>query len=340
MTDEPPPLNYTIPDPPSAPLRYFAAALLSLTCLLGLTGYTVMIYVIVKTTNIGGGTVYVTSGCGGGGGGRDGGSRVMLVNAYAAGLLGSVTAIPVYAANVAGGRLVIPVAMCKAFGFVNVVAFNALLATSVAIVIRQCLLLVTRDRGRYSDRTTWVIIALSWSVPMAIGCAVSPYVGFSPVILNCLLGDLRHETPRFVPVVVIATPTVAAVVTILISYALLFQASNIRQTVVVDTVATVTGEATRRARTRNIRLALKLTANWSIFAAFWLPMSCMLIADIIHPVPSQTWLVGSVLARMFYGTGWMLFGIWNERLRQTLRRLVFRRCYDKRATIVPALVKL
>lgn len=315
-------------------MRYVTAALLTSTCVLGLTGYSVMIYVIAKTDNIGG-TVHARLS-----GGSDGGNRLMLVSSYVAGLVGSGSAIPVYVANISGRRLVVPVLMCRVFGFVNVVTFNALLSTSVAMVIRQCLLVVTKGHGRYSERKTLAIVALSWLVPLAMGLGVWRYVGFNPNLLNCLFEDTHHVTPPVVPLVVIATPAIFSVATILVCYALLFRASKLKRTVDVkeSTVATVTGGGTdssgaaispksrwTRTDARRMKLALKLIANWTIFAVVWLPLSCMFIADTFTPISPTAWMAGSLIARMFYGTGWLVFGIWNERLRHTLKMVVCRR---------------
>lgn len=307
-------------------MRYVTAALLTSTCALGLTGYSVMIYVIAKTENIGGAIHARLSG------GSDGGNRVMLVSSYVAGLIGSGSAIPVYVANISGRRLVVPVLMCRVFGFVNVVTFNALLSTSVATVIRQCLLVVTKGYGRYSERKTLVIVALSWLVPLAMGIGVYPYVGFNPNLLNCLFQDTRHATPPAVPLVVMATPAIFSVVTIFVCYALLFRASKLRRTVAKETVATVMDTSAvisskslwTRTDARRVKLALKLIANWTIFAIVWLPLSCMFIADTFTPISPTTWMVGSLMARMFYGTGWMVFGIWNQRLRHTLKIVICR----------------
>lgn len=305
--------------------RYIAAAFLTFTCFVGLFGYSVVIFVIVRTRDIGGSLHRRT------GSGQDGGSRALLLNSYAAGLIGSGIVIPAYVANISGGRLVYPVAMCRVIGFLNVLTFNALLTTSVAITTRQCLLLMTKTYGRYSWRQTKLIIALSWSLPLAMAIACSRYVGFSAQLLNCLF-QTDGGAPPWLPTVVIATPAFVAIAAIFVCYALLFKATRSQQqrTAAQATVSTVLPSTAVRqhglrtkANVRSAVLAVKLIANWSIFAAFWLPMPCMFIASVRGPVSAESWLVGSLMTRLFYGLGWAVFGIWNRRLRQALKATIF-----------------
>jgi len=341
--------NVVIQQVLSATLRYMTAALLTFTCLLGLTGYSLMIVVILKTQNIGG-AIHAKLNSG-----NDGGSRALLLNAYLSGLIGSGVVIPVYIANIAGGTLVIPLLMCKIFGFLNVLTFNALLTTSVAIAIRQCLLLVTKTYGRYSFFQTRLVIAVSWLVPMVLALMASPYVGFNGNLLNCLF-DSSVNMPPWFPTVVISAPVLIVVATILVCYALLFQSTKtqkrafqrssdapvaaavapapVQDSQNIPSISTVTGETTQqtadirlqslwaKARARNAKLAVKLIANWLIFASFWLPLAFMFLASVRSTVSPESWLVGSLLARLFYGMGWALFGIWNERLRHNLKLLL------------------
>lgn len=301
--------------------RFIAAAFLTLTCFVGLSGYSFVIFVVVRTRDIGGGVHRRTTGSG-----HDGGSRALLLNSYAAGLIGSGIVIPVYVINISGGRLVFPVAFCRVLGFLNVVTFNALLTTSVAITTRQCLLLMTKTYGRYSWRQTKLIIALSWSLPLAMATACSPYVGFNVQLLNCLF-QTDGGAPPWLPTVVIATPAFVAIAAIFVCYALLFQAtkSQQQQTGGQATVSTVLPSIVGRqqgVRTKANVLAVKLIANWSIFAAFWLPLPCMFIASVSGSVSAESWLVGSLMTRLFYGLGWAVFGIWNRRLRQALKATI------------------
>lgn len=142
-----------------------------------------MIVVVLKTKNVGGSLNSTPRGAGG----EDGGSKAILLIAYAAGLIGSVFVIPIYTVNVAAGRLMITDRLCKVFGFLNVLMYNALLVTSAAIAVKQCLLLVTKTHGRYLTTKTRLIVFVTWFIPIVISASASPYVGFNAHLLNCLL---------------------------------------------------------------------------------------------------------------------------------------------------------
>ena len=325
-------------------LRYITASFLTITCLLGLTGYSLMIVVIMKTQNIGG-AVHATLN-----GGKDGGSRALLLNAYLSGLIGSGVLIPVYIANISGGTLVVPLLMCKIFGFLNVLTFNALLASSVAIAVRQCLLLATKTYGRYSERTSSLIIVVTWLIPLALALSATPHVGFNYRLLNCLFEDSMGPASSLLPIFLISTPALSAITAIFICYVILFQAMK-KQLQSVQTwpqIPTVAGGHTASSalpsvpfwtvtRVRNTRLAVKLAVNWMIFATLWSPLACMYATSVRSTVSPQSWLVGSLLARLFYGMGWVLFGIWNERLRKTMKTLLLGLCHHRRRQVLPSI---
>lgn len=426
-------------------IRYLAAVVLIGSCLLGIFGHCATILAVARTKNIGGSLQ------GGGslarGVARDGGTRLLLTNACFTGLIGCLVNLPMNTANVIAGRLVSSRQLCAAVGFINVLMSSALQASSSAIAVQQCQILLTRSRGRYSRTQATLVVVLSWAVPAALAACASPVVGFNSQLLSCVLEPQREQLP-WMPVLVVSVPTWTALVVVATSYALIYRAANHRaRSVAAQTVAKVramsavveltrTGrghtdgrywrsgkrcetrgaecagevekmderevecddrkeenleyeegkgkrwrsgeidncresddkkengvsdlgndpassmpqtptlkvfpfdgessdvrihssptEARKKVRVSTIRdkrlgLALKMTINWTICAVMWGPLSVMFLVDSFEPVPADALLIGSMLSRIFCGFGWIVHGIWNERLRRTLRYML------------------
>lgn len=420
--------------------RYISAVVLIASCLLGVFGHCAMILAVARTKNIGGS---LQGGSLPGGVAKDGGTRLLLTNACLTGLIGCLVDLPMNTANVIGGRLVSSRQMCAVVGFMNVLISSALQASSTAIAVQQCLILLTRHRGRYSRTQATLVVVLSWAVPAALAACASPVVGFNSQLLSCLLEPQREQLP-WMPVLVVSMPTWIALGVVATSYALIYRAANRQARIITaQTVARVravgavvelrhTGrgnadggcwrsgrtessgtecdgkveklqareecdngreeslesedgqgkrwnsresakfqeaddkkevgvselsnnatssippstlkvisvnrelssvgnhssptEAPKKtvakvptARDRRWRLALKMTINWTTCAVLWGPLSVMFLVDSFEPVPVDALLIGSTLSRIFCGFGWIVHGIWNERLRRTLR---------------------
>ena len=204
----------------AAGVRLALGALLVITAAVGVTGHGVLLVSVKRTRNIGGSLHVAGFGptVGSGGLAADGGGRALLANACLAGLLGCAFSLPFYIVNLTGGRLMFDESTCRVVAYFNILLFLALLTTSSAIAVQQCLLLVRPARARYTHRTTAVILAASWAVPVTLTASGTSYLGFNERLLQCLFVTAR---PDWVPIVIVSLPTFAAVVATGVCYALI-----------------------------------------------------------------------------------------------------------------------